>query len=60
MSEQDPNGIKPHEPGAKLDAGKMLPWLCISGFARALAAMEIAATRKPRSPIPRRPTALSC
>jgi len=33
----DPNGIGQHEPGAKLDAGKPLPWLCVSGFAMALA-----------------------
>jgi len=31
-----PNGLSPHTPGAKLDAGKLKPWLCISGFANAL------------------------
>lgn len=39
MTERDPNGIDPHTPGAKLDAAKPLPWLCISGFAHALAAV---------------------
>lgn len=34
--EQDPHGKAPHEPGAKLDAGKQQPWLMISGFANAL------------------------
>lgn len=36
MSERDPNGRDPHQPGAKLDAGKSRVWLCVSGFARAL------------------------
>ena len=36
MSEFDPAGIPQHVPGAKLDAGKLQPWLCISGFSRAL------------------------
>jgi hypothetical protein len=36
LSEKDPLGIGQHDPGAKLDAGKPLPWLCISGFARSL------------------------
>ena len=35
-NEKDPNGRDPHQPGAKLDAGKQLAWLCISGFALAL------------------------
>lgn len=34
--ESDPLGKSQHEHGAKLDAGKPLPWLCMSGFARAL------------------------
>lgn len=34
--EKDPSGKGQHEPGAKLDSGKTLPWLCISGFANAL------------------------
>jgi Domain of unknown function (DUF5664) len=36
-TESDPTGRDPHAPGAKLDAGKPRPWLCLSGFARALA-----------------------
>jgi len=34
--EADPHGIDAHVPGAKLDAGKVLPWLCLSGFSRAI------------------------
>lgn len=34
--EQDPNGIDQHEPGAKLDQGKLRPFLVYSGFRRAL------------------------
>lgn len=34
--ERDPQGKNPHEPGAKLDAGKLRPWLMIAGFAHAL------------------------
>lgn len=34
--EFDPNGKSPNTPGAKLDAGKDRPWLCIAGFSRAL------------------------
>ena len=41
IPESDPNGLAPSTPGAKLDAGKLLPWLCFSGFANALA--EVAA-----------------
>lgn len=37
--ETDPNGIEAHTPGAKLDAGKARPWLCFSGFSRALSAV---------------------
>lgn len=37
--ERDPSGKNPHEPGAKLDAGKQRPWLMICGFARALDAV---------------------
>lgn len=36
FGERDPNGIDPHEPGAKLDAGKERVGLMLSGFARAL------------------------
>lgn len=39
MTERDPHGNDPHEKGAKLDAGKALPWLCISGFSNALQAV---------------------
>lgn len=35
-TERDPNGIDPHKPGAKLDAGKERVGLMLSGFARAL------------------------
>lgn len=34
--ESDPNGLSPHAPGAKLDAGKLRPALVLGGFARAL------------------------
>lgn len=34
--ETDPNGTDAHEPGAKLDSGKLQPWLFFSGFAHAL------------------------
>lgn len=34
--EFDPHGIGQHEAGAKVDAGKQLSWLFISGFAAAL------------------------
>ena len=43
--EADPHGIAPHAPGAKLDAGKMLPWLCIAGFSRALAKVAEVTTK---------------
>lgn len=39
MNEVDPHGISPHMPGAKLDAGKMQPWLCFAGFSHALTAV---------------------
>lgn len=45
MTEKDPNGIDPHTKGAKLDSGKMLPWLCISGFSRALSAVADVTTK---------------
>ena len=35
-AEVDPNGRDPHQPGAKLDAGKLMPWLMIAGFSNAL------------------------
>ena len=34
--EKDPSGLDAHTPGAKLDQGKLLPWLCIAGFSNAL------------------------
>lgn len=34
--EKDPSGKDPHAPGAKLDNGKLQPWLFFSGFANAL------------------------
>ena len=41
----DPSGKDPHTAGAKLDAGKALPWLCISGFAHALTAVADVTTK---------------
>ena len=45
MIEKDPYGKDSHAAGAKLDAGKMLPWLCISGFSHALCAVADVTTR---------------
>lgn len=45
MIEADPHGTNPHAPGAKLDAGKILPWLCISGFSRAIAEVAKVTTK---------------
>lgn len=45
MSEVDPNVKSQHEPGAKLDAGKVRPWLCIAGFSRAIAAVADVTTK---------------
>ena len=50
--ERDPNGIHQHEPGSKLDQGKPLPWLCIAGFARALAAVADVTTKGARKYTP--------
>jgi len=36
LKEQDPNGLDPHAPGAKLDHGKVMVGVMISGFSRAL------------------------
>lgn len=36
MTETDPNGKDPHEPGAKLDAGKIMPALVLGDFPNAL------------------------
>lgn len=52
MKEADPNGLDPHAPGAKLDAGKLLPWLCLSGFANALAAVADVTTKGARKYTP--------
>lgn len=43
--EFDPNGTDQHAPGAKLDGGKLRPWLCIAGFARALTAVADVTTK---------------
>lgn len=43
--EKDPNGLDQHAPGAKLDAGKPLPWLMFSGFSRALEAVTEVTTK---------------
>lgn len=45
MNESDPNGTDQHAPGAKLDAGKPMPWLCIGGFSRALQAVADVTTK---------------
>lgn len=37
--EQDPTGKSAHQPGAKLDAGKLRPALVLNGFANALEAV---------------------
>lgn len=42
--EKDPLGRDPHQPGAKLDAGKTRAGLAIGGFARALLAVGEVAT----------------
>lgn len=39
MSEADPSGKDPHQPGAKLDAGKNRAGLMVEGFSRALLAV---------------------
>jgi Domain of unknown function (DUF5664) len=38
-SEQDPNGLDAHTPGAKLDAGKVRLGLVLEGFSKALIAV---------------------
>lgn len=43
-AEQDPNGLGQHEPGAKLDAGKIQMGLVMNGFPRALMAVGEVAT----------------
>lgn len=43
--ESDPDGLEAHTPGAKLDAGKLRPWLFFSGFANALEAVADVTTK---------------
>lgn len=43
--EQDPHGMVPGEPGAKLDAGKVRGWLMMAGFSRALDEVAKVTTR---------------
>lgn len=42
--ERDPTGREQHQPGAKLDAGKLRPALVLGGFARALTAVTAVGT----------------
>lgn len=44
MTETDPTGRPPHEPGAKLDNGKVRPWLLLIDFPRALEEVAKVAT----------------
>lgn len=39
MNQLDPNGLSQHQPGAKLDKGKLRQALVIDGFANALKAV---------------------
>ena len=50
--ETDPHGIDQHAPGAKLDLGKPRPWLCVSGFSHALAAVADVTTTGARKYTP--------
>src|SRR5690606_2309833 len=50
-TERDPNGIDPHKPGAKLDAGKVEPELIRRGFARALLAVADVGSPQGRKPL---------
>lgn len=52
MTEKDPTGRDPHEAGAKLDDGKVLPWLCIAGFGHAITAVADVTTRGARKYTP--------
>lgn len=52
MNESDPSGLGQHQPGAKLDAGKMLPWLCVAGFSHALSAVADVTTKGARKYTP--------
>lgn len=51
--EADPNGISQNAPGAKLDAGKLLPRLVLGEFARALEAVAEVGTVGARKYTPR-------
>ena len=42
--EKDPHGTDPHAPGAKLDAGKVRPWLMLTDFPHALEEVANVAT----------------
>ena len=44
VTESDPNGLDPHAPGAKLDAGKNRLSLVLGGFANALEAVGLVGT----------------
>lgn len=44
VRDTDPSGIDQHQPGAKMDAGKVRPSLVIEGFPRALLAISEVAT----------------
>lgn len=44
VTESDPNGLDPHAPGAKLDAGKNRLGLVLGGFARALEQVGLVGT----------------
>lgn len=44
LSEQDPNGVAQHEPGAKLDQGKVDAGLVLESFPNALLAVAKVAT----------------
>lgn len=52
MQETDPTGRDPHLPGAKLDNGKPLVWLCLSGFSNALRAVSDVTTKGARKYTP--------
>lgn len=51
-AETDPLGRDPHAPGAKLDAGKPLPWLMLSGFSNALREVTDVTTKGARKYTP--------
>lgn len=51
-TERDPHGIDQHAPGAKLDAGKVMPWLMLAGFAHAQMAVADVTTKGARKYTP--------